>query len=81
MQHSEDLSSEAESLSDEEELDSFSAYINDLLDGPKVPWPKAEKAVDVLFRRKAIVSALNELKAKGWAKSAGGFKIPRSTSS
>ncbi|EKM48950.1 uncharacterized protein PHACADRAFT_202193 [Phanerochaete carnosa HHB-10118-sp] len=72
-----EISSDLELSSDDEGLDDLSAYLNELLSGPDLPWPKAEKAGDILLRRKALVGALDELKSKGWAKSGGGYKIPR----
>ncbi|GJE96351.1 hypothetical protein PsYK624_125460 [Phanerochaete sordida] len=61
--------------SDDDELEGIVKYLNSFLDGPKTPWPKAAKAINVLRRRKAIVAAMEKLNAKDWAQSGGGYKI------
>lgn len=57
-------------------MDELTSFLYELLGGPTKPWPKAERAHDVLKRRKAVVEALNTLKDLGWSRSCGGYEIP-----
>jgi hypothetical protein len=57
---------------------SFVVWLREKLDGRENEWPKALTAGDVLERFLAVRDAIDNLRDWGWARSAGGYQVPKS---